>query len=146
MKKLPTLFLLTFGLILVSCGGGSGGGHSPTAPRPVVVIGVNLVAATGGGAREITLSFDGREIDRHTVSSVEFGCAANCSLQARVNDVSSGSHTVTVTVVSQTSAVVGYAVVGQVSVISETGQRNIELPLRQVSLRAGEAVTYSTSI
>lgn len=148
MRQAPALLLLS--LLAVSCGGGgggNGGGPSlPTEPRPSLRISAVVIAPTNGGAQEIILSFDGREVDRHTPTDIEFGCATGCSLEAQVNEVSTGAHTLTVTIARQSRNVITYNVLGGVAVASGTSPRNIDLPRREVSLRAGESVSYSITV
>jgi hypothetical protein len=104
-----------------------------------------LVALQGGGVIEAFLTLDGKQID-HGDWSLTGGCVAGCVMGAQVGSVSSGLHTVAMTIIRQTSNVVSYAALGQVSIATGGSGKSIDLPQKNVSLRAGESVSYQISI
>jgi hypothetical protein len=135
-------------LLVLACGGGGGhGGSTPTSPTPqgnTIVVSAGFVATIGGGSLlEATLTLDGKQID-HGDWTATGGCGV-CVMGAMVGSVSSGAHTVTLTVVRQTATVVSYAAQGSVSVASSASGQSIALPQKNVSLRAGESVSYQIS-
>ncbi len=142
----PTLLI---SLLVLACGGGGGhgGGSTPTSPTPqgnTVVVSATLVALNGG-VLEASLTLDGKEIN-HGDWSLSGGCAAGCVMGAMVGSVASGSHTVAMTVVRQTATVISYVALGQVSVANPNGTgQSIDLPQKNVSLKAGESVSYQIS-
>ena len=135
--------LVLIGLLL-ACGGGS-----PSAPSGnQVFVDIGVSSLSRGGVLEAALSFDGTEIERVDWSALAGGCGGNCQVVGTLTGVRSGRHTAALTIVRQSRPAVIYAVLGFVVVtdLSNGSQRTIGLPRRDVTLRAGEQVSYTIDL
>ena len=147
MRNLLRLLSLLLCLVPLSCGGDGGGGGSPTAPAPNnrLTVGFSLGALTAGAVQAVAISIDGREIARQEFGS---GCTANCQINGQATGLSSGNHTVTLTIVRQNRASIRYRVIATALYTDLTtgAPRPINLESRTVTLEAGQNVTYTVGI
>ncbi|HXO20950.1 MAG TPA: hypothetical protein VOA87_13630 [Thermoanaerobaculia bacterium] len=150
MKVSRPLASLVSLFLLASCGGGGGhGGSGPTAPPQgnTIIAAVTLADLSGAGLLNATVSLDGKKIGEMDWSTLPSGCGAGCIVQAAAQDVSSGTHTLTVTAVKLAGGHGTYAVFGLVVVTPPSGTpRQIDLPQQQVTLQAGSTVQYPITI
>jgi hypothetical protein len=131
-------------LLLLACGGGSR--NSPTSPQGQLVVSVVLDAFSKGGVLAASVAVDGRELGRSDWSTLKDGCTSTCVVEgAQDSAPSPGPHTVTVTVLRQTLAVVDYNVRGSVFLAVTEGTGSIPLTLQTVNLKAGDTVRYDIS-
>lgn len=107
-------------------------------------MGFGLGALTAGSAQIVAVSIDGREVKRQDFGS---GCAQLCQITAEQSGLRSGSHTVTLTVVSQNRASIRYRVVATAVLTESNGTpRPIELEDRTVTLTAGGSSSWSVNL
>lgn len=134
------LALALLACLLVACGGGGGG---PTRPKGRALLIDVALGSLSGGVIRTTLLFDGEELSRRDWSVLRGGCAAGCQLIGSTN-ARPGTHRVEARIDEQSRDVVTYFVFGQVLIDPFTPeQESIGLPRRDVSLRAGESISYT---
>lgn len=151
LRRIPGLLAA---LSVLACGGGGGGAGSPTAPEATKILSMtvifNVMPIGGGigGTDQAALLFDGREVHRRDWSILVGGCAGGCTLQATVEGVRSGSHTIAMKPLRQGFPTMRYTVGGAVVVIdTATGRQTaIDLPFRVVDLAVGQTVSFSVTV
>ncbi len=145
-RRLVSLVAL---VLLAACGGGGGHGSGPTAPPQgaTIVAPINLSVLSGAGLLSATVSLDGQKIGEGDWPELPSGCGVNCFIQGSAANVSSGAHTLTVTVVKIAGARGTYLILGLVAVTPAGGTtRQIDLPRKDVALQAGGKVDYPITI
>lgn len=145
--------VLVLSLACLACGGGGGHGSGPTEPAPPAgkqfqfSMGAQAVFLDGG-LLEVAALVDGREVARMDFSRGGGSCSVACGITGRAQNLSSGTHAITFTVVRQTRAVTEYLVAAS-GVLSDaaTGSREVvNFPPQRMRLRAGESVTFTLRV
>lgn len=153
--KLQIVTVVALVVVLAACGGGggkSGGPSGPTAPsgpKNQLIIDVVLVSQTvGAGLQIATLTLDGRELSRLDWTGFPgSSCQSDCHVVGTTTDVSTGPHTVKVTVVSQSRTVMRYITLGAVTFGDSAGNaKEITLPSENRTLRAGDSLSYPITL
>lgn len=143
MKRKFALVLVTLALVpWCGCGGGHGGGSSPTEAKSRLTLG-GLLQPVGGAVQEVRLFLDGKEVARQEFGS---GCLVGCTATAMVEDVPRGQHTFSLTVTRQVQVNVVYVIVMDGLYVDASGL-STQIPARTstVSLRAGGMTSYNIS-
>jgi hypothetical protein len=137
--------LLALSLACLACDRGGGGGSPTAPPQPT---GKRFQFTVGGvafdGLLEATVTFDGREVARTDWSAQGGPCGILCGINADVQGISPGEHTVAFTVVRQPEPVGTYALSchGIITDPTNSQQQVINTPQQQLRLRAGQSATF----